>query len=42
MANLSVDVNSWPSFILRWIFAGVWGAVGWVLSTHYLIPHLPF
>jgi len=41
MANLNVNVNEWPSFILRWTFAGVWGAVGWVLANHYVIPHLP-
>lgn len=41
MASLSVDVNSWPAFILRWTFAGVWGAVGWALALKYVIPHLP-
>ena len=41
MANINVDPNTWLTFALRWLFAGVWGAVGWALSQHYLIPHLP-
>ena len=41
MANVSVDVNAWPAFILRWIFAGLWGAIGWAIAVHYVIPNLP-
>lgn len=41
MANVSIDVNSWPAFILRWTFAGLWGAIGWALAGKYVIPLLP-
>lgn len=41
MANLNIDANAWPTFILRWIFAGVWGALGWALSVKFVIPLIP-
>lgn len=41
MAAVNIDVNSWPAFIARWIFAGLWGAIGWALSVTYVIPNLP-
>jgi hypothetical protein len=41
MAALSIDVNSWPVFIARWLFAGFWGALGWTLAARFLIPNIP-
>lgn len=41
MSAVNIDPNSWPAFVLRWTFAGLWGAVGWALASRYLIPHLP-
>lgn len=38
---INTDTNAMIQFILRWTFAGVWGAVGWALSQHYVIPLLP-
>lgn len=40
-AAVNIDVNAWPAFILRWLFAGFWGAIGWVLANHFIVPHLP-
>lgn len=42
MASISVNPNDWPTFILRWTFAGLWGALGWALAVKYVIPNLPF
>ena len=42
MAAVSIDVNSWPAFILRWTFAGLWGAIGFALAAKYVIPNVPF
>lgn len=41
MANINLDPNNMLTFAVRWLFAGVWGAIGWALSAHYIIPHLP-
>ena len=41
MANVNIDVNSWLPFALRWLFAGLWGSIGWALSVTYVIPMLP-
>lgn len=41
MASLNIDTSNMVTFILRWLFAGVWGAVGWAISVTYLIPVLP-
>lgn len=42
MASLNIDANAWPGFILRWTFAGFWGAVGWAIAVRYLFPAVPF
>lgn len=41
MASISVDPQSWVNFILRWLFAGFWGALGWTLAARFLIPNIP-
>lgn len=42
MASVSMpDTNALVAFILRWLFAGFWGCVGWAYAAHFLIPHLP-
>jgi hypothetical protein len=39
--NLNIDVNSWPNFILRYTFAGIWLTLGYVIATRFLIPNIP-
>lgn len=41
MANINVDPTSVIQFALRWIGAGLWGAIGWAVAMRYIIPHLP-
>lgn len=41
MANINIDPNAWLTFALRWLFAGLWGAIGWAVASRYIIPHLP-
>lgn len=41
MANLNIDANNWPAFILRWIFAGVWATLGYAICSRFLLPHIP-
>lgn len=41
MASINVDPNTWLTFALRWLFAGLWGALGWALSVKFLIPIIP-
>lgn len=38
---INADTNAMIQFVLRWTFAGLWGAVGWALAVKYLIPVLP-
>lgn len=40
-SNINIDVNAWPSFILRYLFAGVWLTVGWAVASKFLLPHIP-
>lgn len=42
MAAVSIDVNSWPAFILRYTFAGIWLTLGWALAAKFILPALPF
>ena len=42
MAAVSIDVNSWPSFILKWTFAGLWASIGFALAAKFIIPNVPF
>lgn len=42
MAAVNIDPNSWPNFILKWTFAGLWLTIGWALAAKYVIPNVPF
>ena len=41
MASVNVDPNAWLTFALRWLFAGLWGAIGWALAHAFILPHVP-
>lgn len=42
MANVPIpNTNDMVNFILRWVFAGFWGCVGWAMCLKFLLPHVP-
>lgn len=38
---MNADTTKILNFILHWTGAGFWAGLGYVLFTHFLLPHVP-